>query len=392
MQQESHSVVNLDYAASAPLRAEARSAEAAYDTAPWAGANPNALHSLGRAAASALERTRVSIARSLGPGARPHEVIFTGGGTEADQLALLGIAEGVREREHIRTRVVVSAIEHDAILDNLPLLRAAGFTVDIVAPCRAGYVEPHALAALMGPDVALVSIMLANNETGAVQPVADLVHVAHDAGARFHTDAIQGYLHIPIDVRALGVDALSMAAHKVGGPVSTGALWLKSRTPLRPQVFGGGQEAGRRAGTQDVRQAMAFAAVADALAPRISEDRARVQALADGLYARLCTSPRIQASLDAWGEVERLPGIVSILVTGAESEDLILKLDAAGFAVAAGSACSSGSTDASHVLTAMGIPAGDAAGALRISFDERVDPADLDRFADALLGLVEGLR
>ena len=235
--------VNLDYAASTPMRAEALLAQREYDDSELAGVNPNSLHSLGRKAAARLEVARREIARSFGARVRPSEIILTNGGTEANQLALLGLAEGARQRDRKRGRVIVSAIEHDSILDNLPLLRAAGFTVDLVQPCRAGYIEPATLVELLGDDVALVSIMVANNETGVVQPIRELAAAAHAAGALFHTDAIQGYLHIPLDVTELGVDAMTVAAHKIGGPVASGALYLKNRTPLRPRIFGGGQDA-----------------------------------------------------------------------------------------------------------------------------------------------------
>lgn len=380
--------VNLDYAASTPMRPEAVAAQAAYDASPIAGANPNSLHRLGREAALALEGARRDLARTLGARVRASEVIFTAGGTESDQLALLGIAEGARERDRPRTRVVVSAIEHDAILDNLPLLRAAGFSVDLVKPTAAGRIEPEALEGLLGPDVALVSIMLANNETGVVQPIRELARVAHAHGALFHTDAIQGYLHIPFDVADLGVDALSIAGHKIGGPVCTGALYLKTRTPLRPRVFGGGQESGRRAGTQDVRSVLALVAAARAVYPHIEEDRARLSALSDSLYERLCGHERVKATMGDWRVVDRLPGIVSVTVDGMDSEELVLHLDAAGFEVSGGSACSSGSLDASHVLSAMGIARERALGSLRVSFDDRVDPDDLARFASAFDELI----
>lgn len=380
--------VNLDYAASTPMRPEAVAAQAAYDASPIAGANPNSLHRLGREAALALEGARRELARTLGARVRASEVIFTAGGTESDQLALLGIAEGARERDRARARVVVSAIEHDAILDNLPLLRAAGFSVNLVKPTAAGRIEPEALEGLLGPDVALVSIMLANNETGVVQPIRELARVAHAHGALFHTDAIQGYLHIPFDVADLGVDALSIAGHKIGGPVCTGALYLKTRTPLRPRVFGGGQESGRRAGTQDVRSVLALVAAARAVYPHIEEDRARLSALSDSLYERLCAHSRVKATMGDWRAVDRLPGIVSVTVDGMDSEELVLHLDAAGFEVSGGSACSSGSLDASHVLSAMGIARERALGSLRVSFDDRVDPDDLARFAGAFDELI----
>ena len=378
-------IVNLDYAASTPLRAEAVSAQLAYDSSDIAGANPNSLHSLGRKAQAALESARRDIAKTFGPRVRASEVVFTGGGTESNYMALMGLSQAARSRDAKRCRVIVSAIEHDSILDNLGQLRAAGFTVDVVKPCRKGFITPEALESLLGRDVALVSIMLANNETGVVQPIEDLARAAHACGALFHTDAVQGWLHIPVDVQRLGVDALSVAGHKVGGPVGIGALYLKNRTPLAPLFHGGGQERGLRPGTQDLRAILGFAAAARTAHASLERDHARLLELSQALYGRLASSTRIHATMGEPAAVDRLPGIVSVYVDGIESEELILKLDVAGFEVSAASACSSGSMDASHVLTAMGIPRERALGSLRISFDDRVDPADLDRFADALL-------
>lgn len=380
--------VNLDYAASTPMRPEAVQAQADYDASRLAGVNPNSLHSLGRQAAIRLEECRRAVAASLGRRVRASEIVFTGGGTEANVLALLGIAQAVRERDRGRSRVIVSAIEHDSILDNLPLLRAYGFTVDVIKPDSTGRIDPSSLERLISSDVALVSVMLANNETGVVQPIADLARIAHGAGARMHSDAIQGWLHIPFDVSALGVDALSLAGHKVGGPVGIGAIYLKSRTPIRARSFGGGQEGGLRPGTQDLRAIVALAAAASALRPLVAHHREQVGSLANGLYTRLCAHPRIHATMGDWASVERLPGIVSIYVDGIDSEELILQLDGRGYEVSAGSACSSASLDASHVLRAMGIPREKALGSLRISFDDRVEPDSLERFAQALFEVV----
>lgn len=380
--------VNLDYAASTPMRPEAVQAQADYDASRLAGVNPNSLHSLGRQAAIRLEECRRAVAASLGARVRASEIVFTGGGTEANVLALLGIAQAVRERDRGRSRVIVSAIEHDSILDNLPLLRADGFTVDVIKPDSTGRIDPSSLERLISSDVALVSVMLANNETGVVQPIADLARIAHGAGARMHSDAIQGWLHIPFDVSALGVDALSLAGHKVGGPVGIGALYLKSRTPIRARSFGGGQEGGLRPGTQDLRAIVALAAAANALRPLVAHHREQVGSLANELYTRLCDHPRIHATMGDWTSVERLPGIVSIYVDGIDSEELILQLDGRGYEVSAGSACSSASLDASHVLRAMGIPREKALGSLRISFDDRVEPDSLERFAQALFEVV----
>lgn len=381
------SYVYLDYAASAPMVPEAKAAEAAYAEAPYAGANPNSLHTLGREAAMALEGARREIAKALGGGFRPGEIVFTSGGTESNNLALYGIAEGARARDRKRTRVVVSAIEHDSELDVVPALKDRGFAVTLVRPGRDGRIAPEELERAVGPDCALVSIMSANNETGVIQPVAELAEIAHKAGALMHTDAVQAFGRIPLAIDTC--DAVSIAAHKIGGPVGIGALALRMRCPFRPQNFGGGQEAGKRPGTQDVRGALAFAAAAKAQTDHLAERRSACAAKANRLFQKICApGTGIQPSTTAQIDDTRLPGMVSIYVPGLDSETLILKLDQKGFEVSAGSACSSGSLDPSHVLSAMGIARNDALGALRISFDERVSDEDLDRFADALIGIV----
>lgn len=379
--------VYLDYAASAPLRVEALAAQRAYDEAPYAGANPNSLHTLGREAARALDGARRDLVRALGGGFRPSDVVFTSGGTESNNLALLGLAEATRARASRRNRVIVSAIEHDSVLDVRGALRERGFEVELVPAGRDGIVRADALSGLLDERTALVSVMYANNETGVIQPVGKLARLAHAAGAVFHTDAVQAFGHVPLELS--DVDAVSVAAHKLGGPVGVGALVVRGRTPLRPLSFGGGQEGGRRAGTQDVRGALAFAAVSRACAARLSEDRASVSARAEALYERLCAPgtgivPTTSEAVDAG----RLPGIVSILVPEVDSETLILALDQEGFEVSAASACSSGSLDASHVLLAMGVPRNEALGSLRISFDERVGEDALHRFSDTLVRIV----
>lgn len=381
------SYVYLDYAASAPMVPEAKAAEAAYAEAPYAGANPNSLHTLGREAAMALEGARREIAKALGGGFRPGEIVFTSGGTESNNLALYGIAEGARARDRKRTRVVVSAIEHDSELDVVPALKDRGFAVTLVRPGRDGRIAPEELERAVGPDCALVSVMSANNETGVIQPVAELAEIAHKAGALMHTDAVQAFGRIPLAIDTC--DAVSIAAHKIGGPVGIGALALRMRCPFRPQNFGGGQEAGKRPGTQDVRGALAFAAAAKAQTDHLAERRSACAAKANRLFQKICApGTGIQPTTTAQIDDTRLPGMVSIYVPGLDSETLILKLDQKGFEVSAGSACSSGSLDPSHVLSAMGIARNDALGALRISFDERVSDEDLDRFADALIGIV----
>ena len=379
--------VYLDYAASAPVRECSLEAERRYASADYAGANPNSLHGMGRLAARALDQARADLARCLGGRFRPAEVTFTSGGTESNNLALFGLAEGARERDRRRTKVIVSAIEHDSVLDVASPLRALGFEVVLACPGRDGKVSCETLEALVGLDTALVSIMYANNETGVIQPVPELAAIAHRSGALFHTDAVQGFGRIPLDLSA--VDAVSCAAHKIGGPVGVGLLAVRGRAPLRPRQFGGGQELGRRPGTQDVRAALAFAAAAKECEGSLSVSREVTARRARGLYARLC-APGTGIKATAGVEVgpDRLPGMVSILVPSLDSETLVLALDEAGYEVSAGSACSSGSLDPSHVLSAMGIPRQEALGSLRVSFDERVETSDLESFADALLNIV----
>ncbi|MBQ9315645.1 MAG: cysteine desulfurase [Atopobiaceae bacterium] len=379
----------LDYAASAPLGDAAREAMDAYERAPYAGANPNSLHTMGRQAARALDGARRDLVRCLGGGFRPADVTFTSGGTESNNLALLGLAEGARDRDRMRTKVVISAIEHDSVLDVAPVLRSRGFEVVLARPNRQGVVTAETVAGLVGRDTALVSLMSANNETGIVQPVGAVANVAHTAGACMHTDAVQAFGRIPLELD--NVDAVSIAAHKIGGPVGIGALACRQRVRLRPQSFGGGQEQGRRAGTQDVRGALAFAASATECARNLdgwrAEVSARAQALLDNLAAaELGIVPSV--GFDELGWDGRLAGIVSILVPGVDSETLVLECDQAGFEVSAASACSSGSLDASHVLLAMGIPRELALCSLRVSFDQRVDQGELSCFAHALADIV----
>lgn len=379
----------LDYAASAPVSELALTAQDAYERTPYAGANPNSLHTMGRQAARALDGARRDLTRCLGGGFRPGDVVFTSGGTESNNLAILGLAEGARDRDRLRTQVILSAIEHDSVLDLAPVLRDRGFEVLLAAPDVLGVVRAETVAALVGRQTALVSVMSANNETGIIQPVGDIARVAHAAGALMHTDAVQAFSRIPLELA--DVDAVSIAAHKIGGPVGVGALACRQRIRLRPQSFGGGQEQGRRAGTQDVRGALAFAAVARDCNEHLDERRSEVSARAQALIDALCTAGSgVEATvpLAELGWDGRLAGIVSILAPGVDSETLVLECDQAGYEVSAASACSSGSLDASHVLLAMGVPRDRALCSLRISFDERVPEDTLLQFADVLKQIV----
>ncbi|ACV51161.1 cysteine desulfurase family protein [Lancefieldella parvula] len=378
--------VYLDYAASAPMRTEALYAEKTYEASPIAGVNPNSLHSLGRQAARELDSARSVIANAVGGKFRSPDVIFCSGGTEGNNLSVLGMAEGIRNKDHKRNVVVFSAIEHDSVLDLAPVLREKGFEVRIVQPNRQGKIEGSVLEGLLDQSVALVSVMYANNETGVIQPVAELARITHRAGALFHTDAVQAFGRICLEVT--DVDALTIAAHKIGGPLGIAAVLMRSKVPFQAQSYGGGQESGRRHGTQDVRGALAFAAATRWCQDNLTQTQEIVSMRANKVYETLCSSPKIKPTTAAYAGTDHMPGTVSIMVPSMDSETLILKLDQAGYEVSAGSACSSGSLNASHVLTAMGISRNEALGSLRITFDERVSESDLNAFCTTLLRIV----
>lgn len=386
--------VYLDYAATAPLCEESARALAPFEAFGRAGAvsggNANSLHSPGRAAFSALEDARRSIARAL-CASRPDEIILTSGATEADNAALIGLAHAARDARgrsgagESTPRVVVSAIEHDAVLAPAKRLAAEGFDVVRVAPNAQGFITPDALEAACGADTVLVSIMAANSEVGSVQPVADLAKVAHAHGALFHTDATQALGKIPVDVRAWGCDAASFSGHKIGAPKGIGALYLRSRTPFEAYLLGGGQEAGRRSGTQNVAGAVALAAAIGAACGLQPAERDRLRALRDKLYGALARTPGVTATVSVEpGSDDFLPNIVHVLVDDLESETLILRFDMRGFGVSGGSACSSHSLEPSHVLKAIGIDADAAQGALRVSMGRYTTEADIDAFIEAI--------
>ena len=377
----------FDHAASSPMSCLCREEMARYDAQEWAGANPNSLHTSGRAAFAALERARTDVARAVGA-KRPSEIVFTSGGTEANTLAIRGTALAqLQTPGSKRRRVLVSAVEHDSVLDPAASLERDGFTVEHIPVLSNGVVDLEALEHMLGPDVALVCVMGANNEVGAVQPIARVVTLAHAQGALVHCDAIQTFGHATFNASQLGVDTASFAAHKVAGPVSCGALYVRSRTPIVAQQVGGGQEGGLRSGTQDVRSAMAFAAVAKQAAATLQDNDSLLRS-----HGRLIVDTLRAKGLDFFETLRRegidtpgtLPNIVHLLVPGHQTEGLVLGLDDLGYEVSGGSACSSGSLDPSHVLAAMGVPRDLAFCALRISFDARVSAEECEGLAHAL--------
>jgi len=390
--------VYLDWAATAPLGPEAYEAMAGYlEPGPGniacGGANANSLHAPGRLAFERMELARREVAQAL-KAARPSEIVFTSGATEADNAALLGISHGAtavrRQRlgASFAPRVITTAIEHDAVLAPAQRLKAQGYDVVVLSPDCDGFVSAGKLAEAVTDNTVLVSVQLANSEVGSIQPIAELAAVAHKAGALFHTDAVQALGKVPVDLKALDVDAASFSAHKISGPKGVGALYLKARTPFEPCMLGGGQESGERSGTQNVAGIVGFAAACSWAVEAAAGERERLSSLRDRLYARLCAIDGVRATVPAVDSVDYLPNIVHVLVDGFESETMVLRLDRDGFGVSGGSACSSHSLEASHVLRAMGIPSDQAYGALRISMGRYTTQSDIDAFADAFAACV----
>lgn len=386
--------VYLDYAATAPLSEEAAAAMAPYQVPGRAnltvGGNANSLHCAGRAAFSALEDARRRISRALGA-SRPDEIILTSGATEADNAALFGLACAARDARRrsgagdFTPRVIVSAIEHDAVLAPAKRLAAEGFEVVRLMPDTSGFISCDSLAEVCDENTVLVSVMAANSEVGSVQPVVELARIAHERGALFHTDATQALGKVAVNVVDWGCDAASFSGHKIGAPKGIGALYLKSRTPFDAYLLGGGQEAGRRSGTQNVAGAVAFAAAVEAAQELQPAEQVRLAALRDKLYAALTAESGVRATVEVpAGSVDFLPNIVHVLVDDLESETLILRFDMRGFGVSGGSACSSHSLEPSHVLKAIGIDADSAHGALRVSMGRYTTEADIDAFIEAV--------
>lgn len=389
----------LDYAATAPLCPEAAEAMAPYLVPGKAnlalGGNANSLNSPGRAAFAAMEQARKQLAAAIGA-ARPQEVVFTSGATEADNAALFGLARAAREKLRlagkgdVQPRVLVSAIEHDAVLAPARALAAEGFAVEYLPPNRRGFIGVETLQAALGPDVVLVSVQAANSEVGSVMEIAQLAEAAHEAGALFHTDAVQAFGKVAVDVGQMKVDAASFSAHKIGGPKGIGCLYLKARTPFAPFLLGGGQENGLRSSTQNVVAMAGFAAAAQvAQATQVAEEQ-RLRELRDFLYAQMTALQGVRATVEvAPGSGSYLPNIVHLLVGDLESQTMILRFDMLGFGVSGGSACSSQSLEPSHVLRAMGVSADDAQGALRISMGRFTTEEDVRRFAEAARKVLE---
>jgi cysteine desulfurase len=367
------SSVYLDHAATTPLGDAARAAMEPYLAERFGNASEP--HAHGRQARAGLEDARRTVAALLD--AEPRQVVFTSGGSEADNQAVFGLAG--RERG----RIVVSAIEHPAVREPARELERRGFEVVWAPVDRDGVVDADAFEALLRPGDRMAAVMWANNVTGAVQPVERLAAAAAERGVPLHSDAVQAAASLPVSLRASGVESIALSAHKLHGPKGIGCLVVRTPGRMPPLVWGGGQEHGLRSGTENVPGAVGFAAALEA-----------ARAAGDG---RLELRRRLEAALPQGASVvsadaERLPGHALVLVPGIRAELLVLALDREGYAVAAGSACAAGDAEPSHVLSAQGMPPGDARSVVRVSLGRATSAADVDGFSAALSACAERLR
>jgi len=347
--------------------------------------NASSIHAWGQRAKAAIDEARTDVARLIG--AEPGDLVFTSGGTEADNLAVRGVLDAASPA---RGRLVVTAVEHEAVINTAKALGRQGRAVTILPVDENGVVLISAFEDALGEDVALVSVMVANNETGVIQPVADLSRLARARRVVCHTDAVQAVAKIPVDVAALGVDLLSMAAHKFGGPKGIGALWIRRGTSLSRVMTGGGQERNRRAGTENVPAIVGFGVAARLARARLEAEALRQAGMRDRLQNGILDA--IPGTVVNGASAPRLPNTSNIAFEKVEAESLLIALDLEGIAVSTGAACSSGTLEPSHVLRAMGLPHGRVQSSIRFSLGTTTTSQDIDRVLAVLPAIVNRLR
>lgn len=381
----SGTTIYLDHAATTPTDPAVIEAMVPYWREIWG--NPSSLYAAGREARAALDRARASLAAVLN--CHPREITITSGGSESDNLALRGVLAEARSRL-ARPHLITTAVEHHAVLHTAEALERGGVEVTYLPVDVFGMVSPGDLAAAIRPETSLISIMYANNEVGTVNPIAELAAIARARRIPFHTDAVQAAGALSLDVDELGVDLLSLSAHKFNGPKGIGLLYTRRGTRWTPQITGGGQEMNRRAGTENVAYAVGMAEAlthAEAARPRVATHCA---ALRDRLIARVTADiPAVRLN---GHPTRRLPNNANLGFANIEAESLLILLDAEGIAASAGSACASGSIEPSHVLTAMGVPEPYALGTLRFSLGAETSADEIETVADLLPTLVARLR
>jgi cysteine desulfurase len=376
--------IYLDYNATAP--ASAAVIEAIASSLRDETGNPSSVHAFGQRAKAALDRARTETAALLD--AEPSEIVFTSGGTEANNLAIRGAFEASQATG--RVRVVTTGIEHEAVLNTVRALAARGADVVMIPATSRGIVDAQTVAAAIDENTAVVSVMLANNEVGTLQPVAEIAAACKAKGALFHSDAVQAAGKVPVSVKDLGVDLLSISAHKFAGPKGVGALWIRRGVRLTAQATGGRQERNRRAGTENVAGLVGMGVAASLAKAGLSQSAASIGRLRDRLEAGILAGvPNTVVNGDG---ALRVPNTTNIGFEGIEAESLLIALDLEGVAVSTGSACSSGSLEPSHVLRAMGLPNSRARNSLRFSLGPSTTEAEVDFVIGALPSLVGKLR
>jgi cysteine desulfurase len=348
--------------------------------------NASSVHHFGQRAKAVLDDARSAIAGLIG--GEPSEIVFTSGGTESDNFALRGVADALEPTG--RKHLIASSIEHEAVLVTLRALARRGWKVTLLPVDATGIVKPEALVRTITPDTAVVSVMHANNEIGTIQPVAELAAIAHAHGALMHTDAVQSIGKIPVDVRALGVDLLSLSAHKFNGPKGVGVLWIKRGARVSSILTGGKHERSRRAGTENVPGIAGLGVAAGVAAKKLTMEGPRVAALRDRLESSILA--RVSGTAVNGAREPRVPNTTNISFDAIEAESLLIALDLEGVAVSTGSACSSGTLEPSHVLRAMGLPSPRAQNSIRFSLGAGNTDAEVDFVVSKLPAIVEKLR
>jgi len=375
--------IYMDHNATTPLRAEVREAMSPYLNEVFG--NASSIHTCGRAAAKGINRAREQVAEALG--CRPEEVVFTGGGTEADNQAIKGVACALREKGN---HIITTQIEHHAVLHTCQYLEMQGFQVTYLPVDEYGMVDPHNVRRAINDHTILISVMHANNEVGTVQPLAEIGRIAREKDVLLHTDAIQTFGKLPTRVDELGVDLLSLSAHKLYGPKGVGALYVRQGTRLDPLLHGGHHERNRRAGTENVAGIVGLGRAVELALTEMEEEAGRLASLRERLWDGIAAN--VEGVQRHGHPTQALPGTLNACFEYIEGESIVLGLDMKGIAVSSGSACTSGALDPSHVLLAMGLEPGIAQGAVRFSLGRENTVEQVETVVAALQGVIKPLQ